>query len=398
MKELLINQLYSGRYLEERENIGHEIINLFKDDEGNNNLFVTPSGRVNDHDIECILFVRHISNHTTVEVISVAEGIYRITDEEMNLIKYAGVSLNQIFNSNTYHGGKDDYSTHVTFRAKSIRLPSKRIFITVDDKFSSDEYIVRLQSKKKVIIPQCLRSYYSCDDDEDAYSQLKELINDNELWEKGSTTKELIPDGAIHNQSPSFLEVIRKEDDENIFSNLIGYFFEYSHSSFQRFAAELSLFNIPCMSAHFDLVREKKVRNKQDRIDLWIESDKDIIVIENKIKSGINGVASEEYSQLNSYYEYAEEEAKKRGKDTHYYVFAPDYSKLDLAIYGLEKVYKIIKYSDIYNFFIKESGVYIADRAFPDFVRGLKRHTLTLPDLQFDTMRSRLLRKINQLQ
>ncbi len=40
-EELLINQLFAGRYLDEGENIGHEVINLFKDDEGNNNLFIT---------------------------------------------------------------------------------------------------------------------------------------------------------------------------------------------------------------------------------------------------------------------------------------------------------------------------------------------------------------------
>lgn len=59
-KEILINQLFAGGYLLEGENIGHEVINLFKDDNGNNNLFVTKSGSVKGHDIECILFVRKI--------------------------------------------------------------------------------------------------------------------------------------------------------------------------------------------------------------------------------------------------------------------------------------------------------------------------------------------------
>ena len=400
MKEILINRLFAGKYLEERENIGHEVINLFKDDDGNNNIFVTPSGCVNEkeHDIQYILFVRHISNKTTVEVISLAEGIYRITYDEMNNIRYAGVSLNQIFSCNTYNGEKDVFSNHVTFRAENVRLPLKRIFITVDENFISDGHIIRLQSKSTVVCPETSRMYYSCEKDEGAYYQLKELIDNSELWETNNTTNILIPDGAIHNQSPSFLEVIRKEYDENVFSNLIGYFFEYYPTAFQRFAAESSLFNIPDMRTPFNVERERKVRNKQDRIDLWIENEKDIIVIENKIKSGINGRVGKEYSQLNSYYEYAEEKAKESGKETHYFIFAPDYSRFDLARYGLEKVYKIIKYSDIYNFFIKESAVYIADRAFPDFVRGLKRHTLTLPDLRHETMRSRLLRKINQMQ
>jgi hypothetical protein len=131
-------------------------------------------------------------------------------------------------------------------------------------------------------------------------------------------------------------------------------------------------------------------------VDLWIESKEDIIIIENKIKSGINGITGNDYSQLNKYYAIAEAEAKKNGKKTHYYIFAPDYARFDLDQFGLKQTYKVIKYSSIYDFFVRETAAYIADRAFPDFLRGLKRHTLTLPELQFETMRSRLLRKINQ--
>ena len=225
-KEILINQLFSGSYLEEGYNIGHEVINLFKDDDGNNNLFITPSGPVKNHDIEYILFVRHISKHTTVEVVGLAKNIYQITNEEMNRIRYAGVSLDQIFSSNTYRGEKDTFSRHVTFRAKSVQLPLKRIILSIDNNFSTDDYMIFLQSKKKVIVPQGVRSYYSCENDETAYFQLKELIENSELWEADNNTKELIPEGAVHNEAPSFLEIIRKEDDENVFSNLIGYFFK----------------------------------------------------------------------------------------------------------------------------------------------------------------------------
>ena len=59
-KEILINQLFAGRYLDEGENIGHEVINLFKDDKGDNLLYITPSGRVVNHNVDSILFVRNI--------------------------------------------------------------------------------------------------------------------------------------------------------------------------------------------------------------------------------------------------------------------------------------------------------------------------------------------------
>lgn len=241
-----------------------------------------------------------------------------------------------------------------------------------------------------------------------------DLIRNPLIWNKTNATNVLIPDGIAHNQSPSFLEVIRKEDDENIFSNLLSYFFEYSYSSFQKFAKDILKIND--MGASFELVREKAVgkvednpsdkskRRGKERIDIWIESEDDIIVIENKIKSGINSIVNEEQgkqsSQLNSYYAYASEVARKSQKAVHFYIFAPDYAKFDLNHFGadIKDNFKIINYSEAYNFFVKESATYIADRAFPDFVRGLKRHTLPLSELQFDTMRTRLLRRISQLQ
>ena len=415
-EELLINQLFAGRYLDEGENIGHEVINLFKDDEGNNNLFITPSGQIKDHHVTNILFVRNISSRTTVEVICLAKDVFTIEDEKIKKIRYAGFSLEQIFSSNTYHGDIDTVTQHVTFRSKQISIPLNRIFITLDENFKFDgATVIYLKSERKVIIPQPMREYYSEKKDAKAYQQLtNDLIRNPLIWNKTNATNVLIPDGIAHNQSPSFLEVIRKEDDENIFSNLLSYFFEYSYSSFQKFAKDILKIND--MGASFELVREKAVgkvednpsdkpkRRGKERIDIWIESEDDIIVIENKIKSGINSIVNEEQgkqsSQLNSYYAYASEVARKSQKAVHFYILAPDYAKFDLNHFGadIKDNFKIINYSEAYNFFVKESATYIADRAFPDFVRGLKRHTLPLSELQFDTMRTRLLRRISQLQ
>lgn len=424
--ELLINQMFAGRYLDEGENIGHEIINLFKDDAGHNNLFITPSGRVDNHEVKNILFVRNLSARTTVEVIGMAKGVATISADEVRQITYAGFSLGEIFGSNTYNGQSDIVSNDVTFRAEKFCTPLRRIIITLDENFKSedDAVVVYLKSDKKVIIPQGMRAYYSDEIDCNAYRQLLNLLINNAeegVWNEDGTDV-VIPDGIVNNQSLSFLEIIRKEDDENVFSNLISYFFEYSHSSFQKFATDPNLLNIKDMSASFELMREKSLESSKDkndeeqnnenkivknkgRIDIWIESAGDIIVIENKINSGINGITDSEEegkqrSQLNSYYEYARKEALKKGKTAHFYIIAPDHANFSLDNFKSEikENFKIIRYSDIYNFFISEAATYIADRAFPDFIRGLKRHTLSAADFRFDTMRSRLLRRINQLQ
>ena len=42
MGEILINQLFAGAYLQEGTNIGHEVINLFRDDNDENYLYITP--------------------------------------------------------------------------------------------------------------------------------------------------------------------------------------------------------------------------------------------------------------------------------------------------------------------------------------------------------------------
>lgn len=41
---ILINTLFSGPYLDEQKNIGYEFVNLFRDDNRDNHLCITPDG------------------------------------------------------------------------------------------------------------------------------------------------------------------------------------------------------------------------------------------------------------------------------------------------------------------------------------------------------------------
>ena len=89
MSEILINQLFAGSYLQEGTNIGHEIINIFRDDNDENYLFITPYGNVNGHDVDKVLFVQNIKARETMEIVMKAEGLSKTSLDEIQRIFYA---------------------------------------------------------------------------------------------------------------------------------------------------------------------------------------------------------------------------------------------------------------------------------------------------------------------
>lgn len=394
--EILINQLFAGRYLSEGGNIGHEVINLFEDDNGARYLYITPSGLVKGHDVEAVIFVRNVRARKTVEVIAIGLGLSAVPEGDVGRIAYGGATMDQIFRSNTYHGGKDVFSGNVTYRAERLLMPAgdKRVLITIDPDFDLSAWAgsLALDSKRNVIIPQGMRMYYSQISDPKAYEQLRSLIEDTSLWQQAAPGK-LVADSAESTMSPTFLEIIGKEDDEIAFSNLLAHYFDYSHASFGEFAESEELLGISGMDTNFEIVRESNYN-----VDLWIESASHVIVIENKIRSGVNGLDTAGGSQLDKYRSKAQEYANEKGKTPHFFVFAPDYSSIDFSQYDREGAYKVIPYSAIHRFFANNCMVYVADRYFPEFLRGLERHSMTMSELNFRTMRSRFMRKIAEAQ
>lgn len=398
--QILINTLFAGSYLSEQKNIGHEFINLFRDDNGDNYLYITPGGTVDDkkYSVKSILFAKHVEGKTTIEILAKAEKLATV-DVPPDDIKYAGVSLKQIFEDNIYHG-KVDPGVYYTYKAGKIRLPKNgtRIIVTIDDDFKVEDIdtrLIKLHSGTKAINPQTGRKYFFQEEDPRAYSELQELLDNDIYWESENTTEKIISDGSTRKIAPTFLEIIRKEDDELVFSNLLAYYFRYNRPIFQKFAKEV--LGVSGFAPRFELVRESN-----NNIDLWIEDDKHVLVIENKIKSGLNGLKDDNYSQLNKYQEYTEgrihdPENDSYQKESYYYIFTPDYNQIDVSKYKLEKPYKIINYSIIYNFFCDNAASFMDEKFFSDFLKGLKNHTMSMSELNFNIMRSRLLEKINRV-
>ena len=169
MGEILINQLFAGAYLQEGTNIGHEVINLFRDDNDENYLYITPMGNVKGHNVDKVLFVQNIAGRETMEVVMKAEGLSNTSADDVQKIFYAGVDITDIFNKNLYHGEAETSKTNsmATYCAKDVRFPKKgkRIIITVDSSYEVEDekntVVIRLDFNKKKIVGQSMRTYLS---------------------------------------------------------------------------------------------------------------------------------------------------------------------------------------------------------------------------------------------
>lgn len=358
--EILLNKMYTGSYTTTADDIGHEIINFFKTDIGENYVYILPYGGVgstHNDQISHILFTG-AQKEGKFEILAKVVGHEQIfrhgnrgnsdTHREQiryiiaNNIQYGGKYLHEILKNNT---GNDE-ATYVSFKAQKIIRARKPIVI---DQSKPEFSEINLQRSKGYVMEGI------------AYNKLVEMIEDPSLWEDDDTTKPVDVTKYTMRDNTNFLQLIRKEYDETIFTNLFHYYL--SHSDVLRNLFVTEFLGVP--GDEYSVEREKVASEKpktedgaedskrnMDRMDLWLEGKNNIVIIENKIKSGINGSRHDingklVRSQLSAYYDYA----SSKGKDVYCFIFAPNYNEIDTEkdLY-LEK-YKIVRYSEIYDFF-----------------------------------------------
>lgn len=402
MRTYVIARMYAGAYL--NENLGGEAINLLHDDNGNNYIFVGPYGFIDakyNDTVEGVILTR-LTKAGCFEILGIAkvnkdnqvtyqkgstlkerfengkDNITKFASE--NDIRYGGVALMEI-------NGGSFFGADITFKSEVLLLPKEDLFIT--DSGAKDYVIegcktVNLSDKR--FPKQSLHAYITDIDNPHAFDEITKLINDDSLWDKDRVNKVL--EGRIIDKHYNFLDIIRKDYDELAYSNLFSYIFKTYPDTFKDFTREILGVDI---SESYSVFREKA------NIDLWIEDEDNILVIENKIKSGINGISSRHdfsekgliQSQLVKYHDYVEKE--KGQKKTHYYIFIPNYNKIDLKKYSGSQYYQEIRYSDIYNFYNK---IKIDDPYFKEFVNALYKHT---KDREVDYAEDMMLRFLNKI-
>ena len=384
---ILLNNLFNGEYIKEK--VGGEMINMYQSDNNNYYVYVNPYGNIEkrwDNRIKYVLFIRSVKNGF-VKVIGKAEIKNQVClnakfDKESNqidpgqkkyiedeIIKYGGAPISSLGDGTKYY---------ITFKAKGIYKPKAAIYLsTNNNELNLYENVHSLLNVNK-IANQSQKLYIDENEEKENYQKIEELINKADLWEENPVDKVIINE-TIQN-SKSFLSIIRKEDDELVNSNLLAHFLKNDTTFWADFV------KVVLKITNKDIIKSvpKITRESIGNIDLFIEIENFVIVIENKIKSGISGNRDNGYSQLEKYVKKAEEHALHC--EIKYFILRPNYNNENYKDYNEGKKYSEIKYSEIYEI-IKNRKT--DDFYFEEFKKVIKKHSAEYDNELFEIMNER---------
>ena len=273
--EIVINRMYNGNYL--NDNLGHEIINLYKSDNGYNYIYLNSLGtfsKEHANKVGSILLVRTIPNKKILEIIGKAEGITDVykngnsSKEQIDYIKknkiyYGGVRLDLLFSKN-----KSQQDIFITFKAEKVATPKVTTYIKFVDKneiYDIQNHILITENKQA---KASLKQYITLETKSD-YDILFNFIQDKNNWNENS---EFIKDEQIDKVPDNLFNICGIEDSELAFSNAIGYFFNKYPLLLKGFLNKVGYEFTP--SENLEIVREK-----ENNIDLLIKDKNDIILI-----------------------------------------------------------------------------------------------------------------------
>lgn len=282
----ILCKMFQGDYVLQEGKIGHEFINFIKSDDGYFYIWLNSTGtykRQEQNDIN-ILMIRTIGN-----------GIYAVLGKAINCSLVNGADVNKFKKpedrflaqkDNISYGGKklsDIYSNErnvlATFKTTKVYRPKREIFVTNNSNIEADDKtIFKLNIKMK----SSMRQYVNSKDKKD----FNDLLHMKDLWSskvsKGTIKSFINKYSKISkNKENTMYSILGKEKDENSISNSIYYFLK-KRNCIASFLSNLD--KTISKNQQFKIYREK------EKIDLLFIGEKDIVVIENKINSQINGL------------------------------------------------------------------------------------------------------------
>ena len=220
------------------------------------------------------------------------------------------------------------------------------------------------------------------------YELLENVLQNPNFWKKDKAGKVDLSESKV--SSESFLSIIKKENDELVNSNLLAHFLENDRTFWSGFVEKV----LEISDENVINGNPKITRESVGNIDLLIEVGGCAIIIENKIKSGINGQKNNGYSQLEKYVKVADEYFKNSNRTLYFYVLRPDYNNEDYTVFNEGNRYSEIKYSKIYDIIEnRNNGLH-----FDEFKRVVKKHSAEYDNELFELMNDRFIEQIRSKQ
>ena len=386
--------MYSGEYL--GDNIGHEIINLFKADDGNNYIYLCKDGKYTRKDLpKYVIQVRHHYTRT-LEVISIAEIESKITKQEIDNIKYGGVSIVDIFKENEEQGT----DTYITFKATNVIKPTpdqpiyiayegNRVKVNISTPFIqptiilNEKVVVNGKEKYNFDVCEALRNYIYYNENQDSdYFKLNSLIknafSNNIDWQPVSEQLGLtVKDSSKIYATPG--DIYGISNLELPYSNAFKFFIDKYPQLLSGFCKHLQK-SVKCdnLDEICDYFTEhpnyqiEKIEREWENIDILIEVDKRwVIVIENKIFSDLNGKKENEITQLDKYERIITKEDKYNAYNKIFVLLLPDHNNINIDNYtNWHKLF----YSSVSSY-LREFVKNINDKQLEEFAEMVTRHS-----------------------
>lgn len=391
--------MYSGEYL--GDNIGHEIINLFKADDGNNYIYLCKDGKFNGEFPKYVIQVRRYGTRT-LEVVNIAEvdtewdwnsvkeprkkkekaTWKEERAEAIKLIKYGEVGIESIFKENKEQGT----DTFVTFKAKQVVKPKSPVYIAYEGNrvkvnistpfikptiILNEKVVVNGKEKYNFDVCEALRNYIYYNENQDSdYFKLNSLIknafSNNIDWQPVSEQLGLtVKDSSKIYTTPG--DIYGISNLELPYSNAFKFFIEkYPQLLSGIFGKICSYFD---MHRNYQITRiEREWRN----IDILIEVDNElVIVIENKIFSDLNGKKENEITQLDKYERIITKEDKYNAYNKIFILLLPDHNNINIDNYTNWHKLFYSSVSSSLDEFLKTNN----DEQLKDFAEMVSRHS-----------------------
>lgn len=401
--KILFSKMYIGRY--NVDNIGHEIINFYKPDDGEESFIFNPDKGEGASDVDHVILLGP-SEKYAYPILAIALGVTKVDNSLASKIKYGGKVLEKIgFNQSNIISDKP--FCHVTYQVPSgnLKKPPKKTYIVpaVNKRFKEKQQnkIKELESKNFNVIvlenekPGRSFFYGYCGGDSNQNSQLNKLIVDAKNFKNFKLLKVDLTAKGPEINNKSFMHFIGKEHSEQAFTNMFYNILNSGNENDRKDNRKAFVnwllkkcnrkdYNLSLQG--FEIAKEKSTTDTshKGRLDLLLYNEDYIVIIENKINSLLNGIYEEEnvkHSQLDKYKEFAKKikannENFKNAKILTF-LFVPNYSELS-ELKDSDK-YVVVTYYELYKYFkdFENKQTNIPSSYYGEFLNGLLLHSLT---------------------